>query len=606
MGSHRRSWFAIYALGAALSLGALLWISLVVLELERSERNALAAGYHQERVRLALWRMDSWFGPQLAREVARLPLEYHAYSPRNRAYTQLLNKIEPGEVLVPSPLLTFESEIIRVHFELGRDGWTSPQLPAGNWLDLAQASGLVESEMLRRSRRALDELAAWTGYTDLDRRLSGAEKNFNLLFTELESKTLIGGEQQSTEAPEQLLLFAESNVRERQVRAQSLHQVQNPNFPPIFKNDALQREMPEVSGSSPLVPIWLGGAGGGAQLCFVRRVTAEGGDFFQGFLADWARLEGLLLEQVRDILPRALLEPDIAGSPEADHEGLLLATIPATLSPGVEPLPGPSGWSPATTTLLAAWVAALVALGAVGISLRSSIRYGEKRSRFASIVTHELRTPLTTFRMYSEMLARGMVPEERRGEYLATLERESARLATLVENVLAYSRLEEGRARLRRESTTASTLLERVTPELRRRATEAGMELSIEDRLGGEVPVETDIEAVEQILVNLVDNACKYGRSREGRGLELQVHAGRSALELRLQDHGRGVPPGAARAIFHAFDRGHRDATDPHPGIGLGLALARGLARDLGGDLVLEEGQAGSGARFLLTVPRVP
>jgi signal transduction histidine kinase len=242
----------------------------------------------------------------------------------------------------------------------------------------------------------------------------------------------------------------------------------------------------------------------------------------------------------------------------------------------------------------------------VGISLRSSIRYGEKRSRFASIVTHELRTPLTTFRMYSEMLARGMVPEERRGEYLATLERESARLATLVENVLAYSRLEEGRARLRRESTTASTLLERVTPELRRRATEAGMELSIEDRLGGEVPVETDIEAVEQILVNLVDNACKYGRSREGRGLELQVHAGRSALELRLQDHGRGVPPGAARAIFHAFDRGHRDATDPHPGIGLGLALARGLARDLGGDLVLEEGQAGSGARFLLTVPRVP
>ena len=145
MGARRRAWWVAYGAGVLLTLGALSWVSILVCDLERSETAARAESEFQETVRLALWRMDSWFGPQLAIEVARMPLEYRAYTQRNRAYTKALSKIEPGEVLEPSPLLSFESEIIRLHFQVdGLGNWSSPQLPTSNWLDLAQADGLVD------------------------------------------------------------------------------------------------------------------------------------------------------------------------------------------------------------------------------------------------------------------------------------------------------------------------------------------------------------------------------------------------------------------------------------------------------------------------------
>ena len=132
------------------------------------------------------------------------------------------------------------------------------------------------------------------------------------------------------------------------------------------------------------------------------------------------------------------------------------------------------------------------------------------------------------------------------------------------------------------------------------------MSLRVETETPGAIVVETDVEAVEQVLFNLVDNACKYGRDRGGGEVELLVGLAGDSLALRVRDHGAGVPPSAARAIFHAFDRGGLDPSDPNPGVGLGLALSRGLARDLGGDLVLETGGAIGGACFRLCLPREP
>ena len=109
-----------------------------------------------------------------------------------------------------------------------------------------------------------------------------------------------------------------------------------------------------------------------------------------------------------------------------------------------------------------AWGAVLLAALAAGLTLRSVIDFGARRSRFASAVTHELRTPLTTFRMYSEMLAEGMVSDPARQiEYHRTLRDESARLAGLVENVLAYAQVEEGRAARRLGTLTLAGLVER-------------------------------------------------------------------------------------------------------------------------------------------------
>ena len=115
------------------------------------------------------------------------------------------------------------------------------------------------------------------------------------------------------------------------------------------------------------------------------------------------------------------------------------------------------------------------------------------------------------------------------------------------------------------------------------------------------------VEAVGQFLFNLVDNACKYAADASERVVHLDVQACDGRLVVGVRDHGPGVPGGVAATIFEAFDRGTRNDGDPTPGVGLGLALARGLARDMGGDLKLmqpaaNDGEA-TGAHFELSLP---
>ena len=277
-----------------------------------------------------------------------------------------------------------------------------------------------------------------------------------------------------------------------------------------------------------------------------------------------------------------------------------LVGIPARLLLGSIPTPvHPSGL--ARVGIAVTWGAGLAALLAAALGLRSAVAYADRRARFASTVTHELRTPLTTFRLYSDMLARGMVPEDRRPEYYATLEHEAARLSGLVENVLAYARLEEGRAGLRRDATDVDALCAAVMPDLEARVAAAGSQLEAAVDADPETPLATDTEAVGQVLFILVDNACKYGITSGPPTVTLHVARTGDRLELAVRDSGPRVPAEVEEAIFEAFDRGGRDESDPSPGVGLGLALARGLAEDLGGGLSLEPSAAG--ATFVLHLP---
>jgi signal transduction histidine kinase len=238
----------------------------------------------------------------------------------------------------------------------------------------------------------------------------------------------------------------------------------------------------------------------------------------------------------------------------------------------------------------------------IGITLHKSIELGDRRKRFVSSVTHEMRTPLTTFRMYSEMLAKGLVRDEtQRREYLQTLCEESERLSAMVENVLAHARLEE-RVPRKGERLTLGELLSRVTPPLARQVEASGMTLQLDSRKEDPRPIEADVEIIGQILRNLVDNATKYAGNGRPATIHLQSYLENGSLNLKVRDHGPGIPKERSRAIFKPFDRGGREPSDPVPGIGLGLALARGLARDRGGDLRLET-PPGGGACFHLVLP---
>ena len=219
-------------------------------------------------------------------------------------------------------------------------------------------------------------------------------------------------------------------------------------------------------------------------------------------------------------------------------------------------------------------------------------------------MTHELRTPLTTFRMYAEMLAGGMVPNEAaKARYLDTLSVEADRLTHLVENVLAYARLERGGLGNRIQPVRGDELLKLATERLADRAREAGMELAVStDECAQNAIVRCDASAVEQILFNLVDNACKYAAAAEDKTISLDARIAEARLCLRVRDQGPGLPAEQRRRLFQPFRKSADEAARTAPGVGLGLSLSRRLARDMGGELALDATTA-TGTAFVLTLP---
>jgi signal transduction histidine kinase len=261
--------------------------------------------------------------------------------------------------------------------------------------------------------------------------------------------------------------------------------------------------------------------------------------------------------------------------------------------------------SPIRLSLLIAWACILLAAGAVAVLLMGAVTLSERRGAFVSAVTHELRTPLTTFRMYTEMLSEQMVPDEaKRMSYVNTLRVEADRLSHLVENVLSYARLERGRVGGRVEVTTFKDLLEKVGKRLADRAEQGGMKLMIDsgESSADALRIHTDPSAVEQILFNLVDNACKYAVSSATKEIHITPRQNGSKAELRIRDHGPGFSVKEKRSLFQPFSKSARQAAHSAPGVGLGLALSRRLAREMGGDLSLAEMPDG-GACFVLTLP---
>ena len=128
----------MFSFGAVVLLLAVCWVTIVMLQLERRERAARADANHQESLRLALWRMDSWLAPQLARESARPYFEYQAFYRPQLAITPGRPSSETEALKTPSPLLRFDDATFALHFQRKRDGTTSsPQVPQDTDLNLA-------------------------------------------------------------------------------------------------------------------------------------------------------------------------------------------------------------------------------------------------------------------------------------------------------------------------------------------------------------------------------------------------------------------------------------------------------------------------------------
>jgi signal transduction histidine kinase len=222
------------------------------------------------------------------------------------------------------------------------------------------------------------------------------------------------------------------------------------------------------------------------------------------------------------------------------------------------------------------------------------------KSDFLAVMSHELRTPLNAIIGYAELLLMG-VPAEIPAQTHAHVERirtASRHLLEIVEEILTFSRMEAGREGVSRGPVDAAALVRDTVVLIEPMAREKGLDFA--SRIPSHaIAMETDAGKVRQILVNLLSNAVKF--TEHGR-VEIALTERDGEVVFAVSDTGIGVSPENAERIFEAFWQVQQSATRQAGGTGLGLSVARRLARLLGGDVTLENIPEG-GSRFTLTLP---
>lgn len=250
---------------------------------------------------------------------------------------------------------------------------------------------------------------------------------------------------------------------------------------------------------------------------------------------------------------------------------------------------------------------AVTMVGIALLQLRREWELARLRSAFIASVSHELRTPLAQIRMFAETLRLGRVrsdPERERS--LRIIDQESRRLTHLVENILQFSRAERDAMQLSLRDVMLAPIvreaLDAFAPIARSRGVH--IEPSLVESLRGEV----DADALRQVLLNLVDNAVKYGPM--GQTLRVSLgEGGRGRVLLAVQDEGPGIPADGAERIWAPYYRLPADADGSIGGSGIGLAVVRDLAERMGGRAYVTNAPNGpngrpTGARFVVELQR--
>ena len=247
---------------------------------------------------------------------------------------------------------------------------------------------------------------------------------------------------------------------------------------------------------------------------------------------------------------------------------------------------------------LLALTAALI--GTALVQLRRESQLTRLRTDFISGVSHELRTPLAQIRMFSETLTLGRVrSDEERRRSLAIIDQEARRLTHLVENLLHFSRSERQTAHITPEPTALAPLVQEVIDGFAPLAAARGATVSAS--VPEDLVVPADPGAVRQMLLNLLDNAVKYGPA----GQEVRISATREngVARLWVDDGGPGIPRADRERVWDRFWRLERDRESSVAGSGIGLAVVRELASLHHGRAWIDESGDAGGTRVVIELP---
>lgn len=619
-----------YLLHGALSmlvLGALTWATVVSLRLERADQITAAQRDYEGRLRSTMYQLENWINPMLFREFSRQYREYVPFYSPNADEVRLATGevIDPTAIVQPSPLLLEPPKPawILMHFTAtATAGFRSPQLvPAEmrRWPGFEAAYDTWDREPIARLLASLE----YSFTTEDLAMLYELAPSDRLDHTETPRHQIrpipaaLANAEQSITASGHYQLRKQTSKMIQQVQLPQMQCLPQPiaeaNIHPAQRSQqaALVNEVTDDDSEVGITyhdvrPIWIRLPGRSrADLAFLRAVHVDYETLWQGFLIDWHALRAELMDNdvLQDLFPKATLEPIDTNQPRPADDAVF-TIIPAKLVTNETPTVAAGfDWDSTHTFLAFGWAGALTLLGALGLGIRSLVTLSQRRSQFAYAVTHELRTPLTTFRLYTDMLANGMVSEESRQEYLATLNQESRRLADLVSGVLEYSRIENNSVLIAREKVKVADLLESIRDGYEHRCETAGMKLRIDANGAGGMILNTDPRLAVQIIGNLVDNACKYGRGAHDSFVHISAGTDDGQLVFDVADNGPGIPPKYRNEVFKPYFRAQADHATVTGGIGLGLALSRSWAKMLGGRLELlpcSRGQQGARFRFSL------
>lgn len=235
--------------------------------------------------------------------------------------------------------------------------------------------------------------------------------------------------------------------------------------------------------------------------------------------------------------------------------------------------------------------------------LNRQLALARQKTDFVSNVSHELKTPLTSIRMFSELLAEERVTDlAKQRSYLHIIAAEAARLTRLINNVLDFSHMEHGEKKYNFQEADLVNIVRQTAETYRPHLENSGFQM--ECALGAvKLQVRIDTDAIAQVIVNLLSNAEKYSDGEKKISVEASRRDGPlPCAEVRILDRGPGVPHGCEEKIFEKFYRAHDSLSSGIQGSGLGLTLARQIARAHGGDVSYEP-REGGGSCFSLRLP---
>jgi signal transduction histidine kinase len=233
-------------------------------------------------------------------------------------------------------------------------------------------------------------------------------------------------------------------------------------------------------------------------------------------------------------------------------------------------------------------------------TVNNELHLSKMKSYFISTVSHEFKSPLTSIRQMAEMLVRDRVPSaERQRKYYTSILKQSERLSHLIDNILDFSKMEEGYKLFHFEKADIIPVLKDAVESFQQNIADKGFHINL--AIPEPLPdVVFDREAMEQVIHNLLDNACKY--SGDSREIEVDLLSKGNKIVISIRDYGIGIKKEDYDKIFSRFYRAGDELTQTVKGSGIGLTIVKQIVEAHNGTIDVES-EVGKGSKVTVRLP---